>query len=101
MARHLRARPPPPTLLFTSKQYPGNALPHRPVLLAYVRDERIRSNAQLDAAHEFLGKLGALPLDVPAFEAATGVGVEVAPEELSAAVAVAVEANRDKLAEER
>ena len=66
-----------------------------------MRDERIRSNAQLDAALEFLGKLGAEPLDLAAFEAASGVGVEVAEEEVASAVAAAVAENRERLLEDR
>lgn len=37
-------------------QYPANALAHRGELLAYVTSDRIRSNAQLDGALEYLGK---------------------------------------------
>lgn len=37
-------------------QYPANALVHRKELLAYIMDERIRSNAQLDGGLEYLGK---------------------------------------------
>ena len=62
-------------LLYT--QFPGNALVHRPVLLEYITGDLIASNAQLDGALEYLGALGAQPLDTAAFEAAAGVGVVV------------------------
>ena len=42
-----------------------------------------QSNAQLDCAFEYLGKLGAEPLDRAALEEAAGVGVEVTPEQAS------------------
>ncbi len=58
-------------------QFPGNALVHRPVLLQYISGDRIASNAQLDGALEYLGALGAQPLDAAAFESAAGVGVVV------------------------
>jgi len=58
-------------------QFPGNALVHRPVLLEYISGDRIASNAQLDGALEYLGALGAQPLDAAAFERAAGVGVVV------------------------
>ena len=58
-------------------QFPGNALVHRPALLEYIGSDRIAGNAQLDGALEYLGALGAQPLDVAAFERAAGVGVVV------------------------
>ena len=39
-----------------SLQYPANALAHRGELLAYITSDRIRSNAQLDGALDYLGK---------------------------------------------
>jgi hypothetical protein len=47
------------------------------LLLNYIASDRIASNAQLDGALEYLGALGAQPLDVPQFEQAAGVNVEV------------------------
>jgi hypothetical protein len=38
-------------------QFPANALVHRAELLSYVTSDRIRSNAQLDGALEYLGKV--------------------------------------------
>lgn len=61
----------------------------------------MQSNAQLDGALEFLGKLGSEALDRAAFEEAAGVGVEVTPEQLRAAVAEVIEAHRERLLEER
>lgn len=40
-------------------QYPANALAHRGELLAYITSDRIRSNAQLDGALDYLGKVRA------------------------------------------
>lgn len=50
---------------------------HQPALLEYISNDRIASNAQLDGALEYLGALGAQPLDVAAFKQASGVGVVV------------------------
>ena len=38
-------------------QYPANALGHRRELLGYITSDRIRGNAQLDGALEYLGKV--------------------------------------------
>lgn len=38
-------------------QFPANALVHRGELLPYVTSDRIRSNAQLEGALEYLGKV--------------------------------------------
>lgn len=42
---------------FCLLQYPVNALTHRKELLAYITDNKITSNAQLDAALDHLGKV--------------------------------------------
>jgi len=44
-------------LLVPVLQYPANALVHRGELLAYITSDRIKSNAQLDGALEYLGKV--------------------------------------------
>jgi glutaminyl-tRNA synthetase len=75
---------------------------HRPTLCKYVLDGRVRTNAQLDAAHDHLRKLASAPLaDVAAFELSCGVGVVLTPEQISAAVARAVTASEAKLREQR
>ena len=66
-----------PRSLDPASQFPGNALVHQPVLLDYIVSDRIASNAQLDGALEYLGALGAQPLDIPALEEAAGVDVVV------------------------
>lgn len=55
----------------------------------------------MDGAHEFLKRVGPSPLDTSALEEAAGVGVVVSTEQIQAAVAAAVEANKPKLLEER
>lgn len=47
----------PKTCLPCHLQYPANALTHRGELLAYITSDRIRSNAQLDGALDYLGKV--------------------------------------------
>ena len=89
-------------LIYTvASKHPANALAHRPLLLGYVMDGRVRSNAQLDGAFEYLKGLGAGAPDAAALEAAAGVGVEVTPDQIAAAVDEAVAANRERLLEER
>ena len=48
------ARCPPPA---ACPQFPANALVHRGELLAYITSDRIKGNAQLDGALEYLGKV--------------------------------------------
>ena len=60
-----------------------------------------QGNNQLDAAMEHLKALGAEPLDVAAFEDASGVGVEVSPAEVAAAVAEVVSGSEAALREQR
>lgn len=48
-----------------------------------------------------LPQLGGEPLDASKFEEAAGVGVEVGPEQVAAAVAGCVKENEEKLREER
>ncbi|PRW56443.1 glutamine--tRNA ligase [Chlorella sorokiniana] len=88
-------------LYTTASKYPANALAHRGELLAYITSDRIRSNAQLDGALDYLGKVGSEPIDVAAFEQAAGVGVEVGPEQIKEAVAACIKENEAKLKEER
>lgn len=47
----------PHACLHCHLQYPANALTHRGELLAYITSDRIRSNAQLDGALDYLGKV--------------------------------------------
>lgn len=58
-------------------QFPINASAHRPVLLEYVMNDKMKSNAQLEGAFEYLKKVGSTPVDRAALEAASGVGVVV------------------------
>ena len=68
---------------------------------ATVVEARAQANNQLDAALEHLSALGSEPLDAPAFEEAAGVGVEVSPQEVAAAVGAVVSANEAVLQEKR
>lgn len=82
-------------------KYPNNALDHRKVLLEYVMSERIKLNAQLDAALQYLASIGNESLDVHKFEEETGVGVVVPSEAIEEAVGTVVEANLEQLMEQR
>ncbi len=46
-------------------------------------------------------QVGSEPIDVAKFEEAAGVGVEVTPDQIKAAVAACVQENEAKLKEER
>ena len=114
-ANEKRARPPAPPFsplnpLFPSQipskhhdvQFPPNALPHRPALLARIADARVATPKQLNAACDFLGTLGGdAPLDESDLDRAAGVGVVVTPADVTAAVEAVIEAHRDALVEQR
>lgn len=82
-------------------QFPPNALLHRPALLTYVMGEKIKSNAQLDGAFEYLKKVGTTAMSAAELEASAGVGVVVSPAEIAAAVDDVLTANHAKLMQER
>ncbi|KAL6782008.1 TSQ1 [Auxenochlorella protothecoides x Auxenochlorella symbiontica] len=89
-------------LLYTvASKYPGNALVHRKTLLEYITSDKLKSNAQLDAALEFLAQTGSEPLDAGALDEAAGVGVVVTPDQISAAVASTLAQHAQRLQEER
>ena len=157
-----RRLPPAPPACVPLLQYPANALAHRGQLLALITSEKIKSNAQLDGALEYLGKVGGrarhlcrlccflchsassgagalavltgvvsagfagvsgfrqechrsptavlllcVPqvgseaVDAAALDEAAGVGVEVGPDQIRAAVAQCVQDNEATLREER
>ena len=101
------AQPAPPLPLTSPRnrrnapQYPANALVHRPLLLALITADKVRSNSQVEGAFAYLSAVGAEPADPGALEAAAGVGAEVSPAALAEAVAEVVAANSAKLAESR
>jgi len=82
-------------------KFPANALAHRSVVISLILDESIKSNSQLDAAFDFLKKLGPEPLDTAALNSAAGVGVVVSLDTIKALVTATVEENKTKLIEER
>ena len=82
-------------------QFPGNALTHRPFLLKYIVEGKLKSDPMVLGALDYLGKIGTEPIDTAAFEAAGGVGQETTPEQIKEAVAAVIEAKRDELLEQR
>lgn len=56
---------------------------------------------QLDGAYEYLKKVGSEPVDKAAFEEAAGVGIVISPEQITAAVADAINSKKEQLVEER
>nr|P52780.2 RecName: Full=Glutamine--tRNA ligase; AltName: Full=Glutaminyl-tRNA synthetase; Short=GlnRS [Lupinus luteus]CAA62901.1 tRNA-glutamine synthetase [Lupinus luteus] len=89
-------------LLYTvATKYPANALPHRPTLLQYIVNSKVKTTAQLDAALSFLSATGSENLDLNKFEEACGVGVEVSTEDIKHAVDEVVEENKATILELR
>lgn len=82
-------------------QYPANALVHRKQLLDLITSGKIKSNAQIEGAFEYLSKRGAEPIEQAALEEAAGVGVVVSPEDIAAAVTEVVAANAETLKDTR
>ncbi|CAK0743004.1 hypothetical protein CVIRNUC_001436 [Coccomyxa viridis] len=82
-------------------KYPDNALRHRRDFLKdYLASGKIKKD-QFDASLAYLENIGDQPIDWKAFEAEHGVGVEVSPEQISAAVAEELGTVRDRLVAER
>lgn len=82
-------------------KYPNNALVHRKLLLDLIAAGKVKTNAQVEGAFEYLSKTGAEPLDPKILEESAGVGVVVTSEQISAAVTDVVAANAAKLQETR
>lgn len=61
----------------------------------------MQANNQVDGALEYMSARGSEPVDVAAFDEAAGVGVEVSPQQVSAAVAEVVESSKPALIEQR
>lgn len=70
-------------LLYTiSTKFPANALVHRKLLLDLVMSDKVNTMAQVDAAHEFLAKVGADAVSQKDLEEAAGVGVTISADEV-------------------
>ncbi|CAM6111796.1 unnamed protein product [Calypogeia fissa] len=88
-------------LYSVATKFPNNALKHRPALLKYVTEGKIKSIPQLEAAFAFLSKVGPEPYNAADLEKACGVGVEVSPEEIRNAVKSVISKNKDLIVEQR
>lgn len=88
-------------LYTTASKYPANALSHRPLLLTYVVEEKIKTTPQLEGAFDYLKKVGSMSVDNTALEEASGVGVVVTADQIQAAVSNAIEKAAVRLREER
>lgn len=73
----------------------------RELLGQYVKDQKIASAQQLDAALQHLKEHPAVVAGDAAFEQEAGVGISVGEDEIKAAVAAALEAERANLLEDR
>eukprot|EP00854_Cymbomonas_tetramitiformis_P004421 gene4421-5430_t len=88
-------------LYIVATKFPPNAIVHRPTVVKYIKEEKIKTDPMVLGALEHLKKLGAEALDVTAFEEASGVGQEVTAEQILAAVAGVMEKNNAQLLEQR
>eukprot|EP00741_Cyanophora_paradoxa_P010732 tig00020538_g10374.t1 len=84
-----------------STKCPAPAIRHRRTLAQYIATGKIRISPQFDAAIEFLKATGNADLDIASFEASTGVGVVITPDQIASAVKAVIEANKEKLLEDR
>ena len=88
-------------LYYIAGKYPANALVHRQLLIDLISSGKVKSNAQIEGAFEYLSKIGAESADPAALEQAAGVGVIVTPQQISAAVTDVVAAHESALKETR
>ena len=61
-------------------------LPHRNLLVQYVANKQIASEAQLNAAMEYFLQNPSTDVNVPEMEEAAGIGVTITPEQIEQAV---------------
>lgn len=88
-------------LYMAATKFPGNALIHRPTLLKYVVELKIKNSTQLESALSFLSSIGPENFQFNDFEEACGVGVDVSIEEINSKVAEVLEENKDAILEQR
>ena len=82
--------------------------PYANLLLGYIKENKMASKAQLEAAFEYLkglpvkaGSEVAKLDDEAKFIETTGIGIVITPEQVKAAVAAALEAKKDQVAAQR
>eukprot|EP00268_Persea_americana_P068067 TRINITY_DN9432_c2_g1_i1.p1 TRINITY_DN9432_c2_g1~~TRINITY_DN9432_c2_g1_i1.p1 ORF type:complete len:560 (-),score=106.21 TRINITY_DN9432_c2_g1_i1:68-1747(-) len=88
-------------LYMAATKFPANALIHRPTLLKYVVELKIKNSTQLESALSFLSSIGPENFQLNDFEEACGVGVDVSIEEINSRVAEVLEENKDAILEQR
>ncbi|KAM7271466.1 hypothetical protein ACFE04_030680 [Oxalis oulophora] len=89
-------------LLYTvATKYPANALVHRPTMLKYVVSAKIKTPAQLEAAHSFLANTASESYKLNEFEEACGVGIEVSLEDIEQTVNEIFDEKKSLILEQR
>ncbi|AAG28798.1 glutaminyl-tRNA synthetase (glnrs), putative [Arabidopsis thaliana] len=88
-------------LYSVATKFPTNALVHRPTLLKYIVNSKIKTPAQLEAAFAFFASTGPEDFKLNEFEEACGVGIEVSPEDIEKAVKGIFEENKKTILEQR
>eukprot|EP00210_Caulerpa_lentillifera_P001376 g1324.t1 len=88
-------------LYAVASKCPAKALAHRKTLATYIKQEKIKSNAQLEGALEYLRKLGDTSFSTEDFEIASGVGIEITEADVTASVLEVIDLEKDRLLTER
>eukprot|EP01104_Vermistella_antarctica_P013575 TRINITY_DN4130_c0_g1_i2.p1 TRINITY_DN4130_c0_g1~~TRINITY_DN4130_c0_g1_i2.p1 ORF type:complete len:701 (+),score=232.61 TRINITY_DN4130_c0_g1_i2:88-2103(+) len=82
-------------------KYPVKASKHKSTVVVYIGDGRIKSVDQLKEAFKFVSSVGDADFDTPAFEKASGVGITVTADQISAAVAKVIAAKKGDIQKKR
>lgn len=74
---------------------------HMSLVARYIAERKVTSELQLKGALEYLLHNPVPPVDIAAFEQASGIGILVTPEEIEAAVETVVKKHKEELIEKR
>ncbi|XP_076313603.1 glutaminyl-tRNA synthetase [Tachypleus tridentatus] len=89
-------------LLYHTASKVKTQIKHRiPLLIEYITTSKLDSELKLSAALDYLLSHPADPLDVAKFEASSGVGVVITPEEIEKVVEEVIAKNKEELLQNR
>ncbi|KAK1290044.1 hypothetical protein QJS10_CPB18g01540 [Acorus calamus] len=88
-------------LYMVATKFPANALVHRPTLLPYIVESKIKNPTQLEAALSFLSNIGTESFSLNNFEEACGVGIDVSVDQIEHTVTEVLEENKSVILEQR
>ncbi|CAH1783319.1 unnamed protein product, partial [Owenia fusiformis] len=90
------------TLLYNiSTRLKNQIKQHKSLLVKYVANKKINSEVQLNAAMEYLLENPNEAVNTTAFEASSGVGVVITPEQVETVVEGVIKKNKEQLLEKR